>query len=862
MLLNYFKFLKSKISFFSIFKVHDSEFKEIRSFHNNHIILVTSNIIEYENNETIKGIIAREICRYVLRHVYENNGKPYYKHDEYKFTEFEEITREIKKISYNISLDEESNFICSFDKIIANVYKSCKSKNCHSELILQFFQILAQFYNDEDLITNLKSKYKLIFHFIELNVLHELTKFSIMQREDVRKLNKICQVLPRILEMKYKFSNFKDMSEQFNNPLVIITSNVPCLLLLDICHQLYELDGDLINTKNIFITSKTTKNVEIVNKCKTFSKENSNLRTFVDCTTELPDSIKNLVENEQKIQMKIIFIVSSEKASHKLKDILNQAQCNLTPTETTINYCWNELTIESQKLLLQTQINFQNESKYSIFDLISNKRDGTLLGESDFSEKFDDQLLIELVEGLKITVSTETKNSINFDHFAVLFKARNFICKEISDKKAMNCTLSEPELLESTRMKNLILISDVAGSGTSWILKNITNSLRKLNPMKWTTFVDLKHYIKKFKLHSSTLGFVDEKDTARDEENRIDFVNFMLENILETKNNLESKLFSKLYKNGNICIIFDGFHEIAPDCTEFVINLIKSFEYKRGNQLWIATREHFEIELKRSLKIDAIYKLDQISQHGGVNLVASYWMLSEPQNSTEIEKFANGIVSKIEPNHTPQIYKMVANVFKNNKNAINLTKFKIYSALAKMQYENFAYCGGDIAKKLCINVTKKRLKYSELHQFFALKSLFPNDDSFCDLEFEDSGWIDEEVIACGLLTTKNKIFVFQHNGFRDFYAADFIMKYLMNSKFTEVEEFCEIFLNILTMEKSDEICAMINDEFDVNKFFENNKQTLKKISKYFKDRIDQTYKFSLKMKNLKNIYKAFIKLPE
>jgi hypothetical protein len=116
-------------------------------------------------------------------------------------------------------------------------------------------------------------------------------------------------------------------------------------------------------------------------------------------------------------------------------------------------------------------------------------------------------------------------------------------------------------------------------------MKNISNLLREQNPTKWVAYVDLKKNINEFRLLS----------------NDAEFSRFFAEKILKLQFEFEINFFKKLYDIGKVLILFDGFDEIAPDCAEYVSHLIMLFEKKGGNQLWIATRDFFEIDLKELL---------------------------------------------------------------------------------------------------------------------------------------------------------------------------------------------------------------------------------------------------------------------
>jgi len=76
-------------------------------------IFVGAKLSDKKREQQIKGVLAHELCHYVMRLVYENQENPYYKH-MIKFAEmFDEIVKTIDKWSTNQSEcpDDECNGI-------------------------------------------------------------------------------------------------------------------------------------------------------------------------------------------------------------------------------------------------------------------------------------------------------------------------------------------------------------------------------------------------------------------------------------------------------------------------------------------------------------------------------------------------------------------------------------------------------------------------------------------------------------------------------------------------------------------------------------------------------------------------------
>lgn len=409
-----------------------------------------------------------------------------------------------------------------------------------------------------------------------------------------------------------------------------------------------------------------------------------------------------------------------------------------------------------------------------------------------------------------------------------------------------------------------VLISDIAGNGKSWAMKNLTKVLLNNNPSSWVSYVDLKQFIEEFQ--------------AQDAEP--EFQTFMIEKILKLNSKFEQKLFEKLYKNGKVFVLFDGFDEIAPNCAEFVSNLAKSFESNGSNQLWIATREYFQVDLQKNLEVKLIYEMSKFSEDDGVDLIATNWMLMDIKDINSIksrkdfDKFmkksanfqnyqetARKIVKKVamSQNHLigmPQLFKMIADSFKNDKNsALSLKDFLIFKKFAKNLYKRWSDEKGLIRKESSIESQSNELNFWKFHQYSAIKSFFPELLNILFPEYDGSEWPVEEIIACGLMSKLGDLFYFLHETFREFFVADVIAQVLKKSNVDE--EVIEIFVKILTSQKCEVVRMFLNDAID-------NYTNLQKIQPKVEEFIEEFYKIenfkTLFIKNLQHFAKFVLEI--
>jgi len=900
-------------------------------------ILIGAKTSDGHNQEQIiKGVIAHEMCHYVMKLIYQNNENPYYEGDEINLTEFDAIVTECNRWKEG---EQETDQDDECDGIISSVFKLYPAIDFHAELIVRPINIYAQFSNNIDKIKTIEDKHSRLFYFYEFIVVPEIVKFNLKHRKNVQKVNYNAGVLDEIRNLDYKIVNTENLSDTFKHNLIIITTNAPKIFLLNIVNELIDKANKFVDIRNIFISSDDIKNNEIMNDLTEILKPDSKLKVFVnfydnfedeDITkliniilgnkdwvdrrkishkdrnnTKSSNNIDEKFENYNQISIKndfftkldtnFTFIVSTDKSANKLLNLFQQN--GLISVMRSVKYGLSDLSVENQNMLLETKVQFQKSLDFPLLDLLSIQENNQV----SLEEINDDQLLNCLIERHKICINAGQCDEGNEKDFELLFSARNFVkiekplkhFKIRNEQKIEMSIISQEQLLEDVENKRFILFSDIAGAGKTWAFKNITNILKDKYPNKWITYVDLKQFINSFE----------------SENEEPIFLKFITQVILKEKSNLEKEIFKKLYENGRICILFDGFDEIAPDCAHFVSKLAKIFQYNDGNQLWIATREYFEIDLQQLLNVDVLYKLQPLSVDNSINIVSSIWILSQnkyiksteelksSENYEKLQKVAKVLTQNFPGSQTrllgiPQFFKMFAEVLKienvhnlndilelfstnGNKHGqpgihddsqeysqilktLSMTKHKqdskptitllwIFSEFVNLQYERWAYEKGDLRKKANIEVLNKLMDFQEVHQVIAMKGLFPGESSFHGFKINKCEWPDEEIIACGFVIKRGEHFQFNHETYREYFAAEFIVRTLLKGGRGVEEDFCKYLIKFLTVRKFEIIREFLNEAFGTRKVSKKILEKMPAISRFF-------YKYSDELINLSDIF--------
>ncbi|KAL7012239.1 hypothetical protein ACKWTF_014709 [Chironomus riparius] len=777
-----------------------------------------------KRKQKIKGVLAHELCHYVMRLVYENQEMPYYKDSNDMKNKFKAIVKTINK--WTTEDLERPDDKCN--GIISSVFTAYKVEDFHPELIVRVVQILSNFDDSDEKLKYLELKYKVLFDFWFNQVVPDLQKY-LQRNEEVIRLNRTIELLPAIQKLKIKLLNQDEIKKITENKVVVVKTNVPKLLLFNIHKDLQKKDRSLFNSQNIFIDPEKLKNLQLWDDYNSICSDNQELSIFVDCTRGIPDSLGSIFINKE---LNFIFIVSNEIQCEKVNYIFKEQEIK-DAVKLKVNYNWKDLTEGSQNLMLKTKINFQNNSQITLLDLVMNRIETEEPASStavendkeDIDDLVNEQLLNLVLENHQVLINSNENDDKNFD---LLYEKRDFVKKviitaeneededsedekseglftkirnvylkikqkkiNVNGRKIKDEDISQEKLLEESKNQQYVLISDYAGNGKSWAMKNLSKTLIKENPTSWVSYVDLKQFIDQFKA----------------QQDEPDFSSFMVEHILMPQQQFEAKIFQKLYKDGRIFILFDGFDEIAPNYAEFVSKLAQNFQQNGGNQLWIATRDYFEVDLMEKLKLNVAYSLDEMTEYAGIDLIAKSWLLmdlqkdnNEPKSKKEFDKFiksspkyknyrnkARKIIKKAEISRNnsvglPQLFKMIAVGFKNEENVDDLQGIKIYAKFLDILYKRWSQGKGQIRDEANVKSQRFKLSFYNFHQFQAVLSLFPELAKILFPNYDGSEWPQEEVIACALMSIKNGKIYFPHETFREYFVADAIVNALQNKE--------------------------------------------------------------------------------
>ncbi|KAL7013558.1 hypothetical protein ACKWTF_015464 [Chironomus riparius] len=757
---------------------------------NGNYIFIGAKLSDKQHEQKIKGVLAHELCHFVMEQVYYSQVMPYY--DIKK--KLDEIARTVDRLLSIDSHDPDDGF----NGILSSMYKCYDKSKFHEELIARAVQILTEFGDNNDKLCDLQGKYQILFDFWNKLIIADLKEYK-LRNQDVIKLNMMTKLLQKISSQKFKIRPQKIFEEFADNKLVIIKTNNPTILLKDIIDQSKEKYRSLIDTYCLFIDAKQLVDENFLNAFDDVCLKTNKLHVFIDCSKGVPVDLENKFQNKNFNYV----VVTSNEIQFAESSILQNS------TKININYDWDDLPQISQELLLQCKINFQGNLESSLKDLLSIKTEPNAKTD-DLTNIIDEQTLNSLVNKQSISVNTELEDEINENHLEMIYIQRLFINR---DKQAENQKLSETELISEVKNKKFVLISDQAGNGKTLALKKIAKTIRKQYPTKWVTYVDLKQLINEFKA----------------QECEPEFSTFIVDNILKPKTKIELEIFKKCYNDGNVLIFFDGFDEIAPDCAEFVTKLAQNFKQNGGNQLWIATRDYLEVDLKKQLNLDCAYGLEMMNEMESVYLIAKTWTLMDLKCKNELKSIENLMTSLMYQNYRRKAYQVTRKVLTSNGNSVglplwlnmiadismdvmdvkDLKRSNVYAKLFQYIYQRQSKQKGIIREKAYINSQFYECSFYQFHQYLAIKITFPELVEKLFPAYDGTEWPHQEVIAGGVVNIINGKLAFTHNTFCEFFLAEFITKELKRKRLGKIG--LEIFVKVLTSSAYRGTQIIIND---------------------------------------------------
>lgn len=788
-------------------------------------------LLDNATRNSVLATMAHEFCHFAIGIVYRNRGKPYKNGDTKTEKEFEKITQICMENSYD-------------EKIIGSVFVDYDSSNHHVELIVRVVHLMILYCDQPDKLSEVRNAYKCLFDFYENKVvndmkaaLKEMTEKDIMdQQKKDKKIFKlkifsvvICilafigvivvafivrsrfnkQLFDKLsLQDQIKIKNakidYKNCEIRFSD---LFPDNSKAYEMLMSDHILKMLDGDKLyfnDTHTDYLNNlvnhsweKMTKELKnkILNSNIIFQNENYELQNLNTLNPEILESLTSL---------QVIQILDGKKLI--VNKIIEQSIDFYV--DRLFDFEDMDVMIAGEAYERMGEINFENAREYCNYSL-------------EFLDEFIDKFFSENIteyfqkaQEIKKTVFYDVlltmKATPAFLKFSIMFKFEDLIrlCGETSFKFITSQGVDTNYVIQKVHDTKIFILSSEAGAGKTITFEYFTLQMKKKYPMLWVSYIDLKEHGESYNKYDT-----------------LDHIELFLEEILDVNpnDNFEKKIFQEFYKSGQVVLLWNGFDEIAPQFSDFIIKVIKHIKESTKNIQFVCTLPIYSQDLQISLNSHA-YSLIPFGEQQRTEFLRKFFVsqIIKEQDVENLIVLTRNNIKKLESSEkvegfiyrnpkfeTPLMLHMIADLIVNDieiKESENL--YEIYQKFVEKKIQIWQE-RNEVSKKISNKLLSSGYSIISVYQKYALLSELKilSIDVFWQTNFPKFQFFtkkvpteltNEEISRMGILyiTGKSKI-KFVHLSFADFFIAQFFSDYVFSpgsiTSMVELESYVELF---------------------------------------------------------------------
>jgi ankyrin repeat protein len=443
---------------------------------------------------------------------------------------------------------------------------------------------------------------------------------------------------------------------------------------------------------------------------------------------------------------------------------LSQAENNAMENEILLNY--QNMTEKLREKVEKASIEFQGQ-QISVKNLLVN-------GTQMFLNTLNSEKTIELVKNQSlIQIGEKLEIDTNF------YIERRFIDKKLNKNinfyKRQSLIQNSTSLISESVREKFISLSGDAGTGKTIAFKNLALKLKQKFPFKWVKFVDMKAHIDVYKkIMNENMEIMP-----------------MLTEIFNL-NSLNLTVFGELYRAQNVIFLWDGFDEISPKYSDFMLKLMLEVKTFSQNIQFLSTRPHCENDITKYLNC-TIFMLRPYEKAENVEFLDKFYthkLLNITQRKTA-RKNVKKLIKKIQTEHeyiypkpyieSPLLLEMVAEVSIDNENILDTTNFyTMYGSFISSKLKISSSKGDLVQTEKNKYLGQSNFNLMEIHQYFAIKFLF--EDEFEHLKI--SRRYSKQKLDINELS-RFGILIFDSNGkahfFHRTFAEFFVAQYFVSS---------------------------------------------------------------------------------
>lgn len=346
-------------------------------------------------------------------------------------------------------------------------------------------------------------------------------------------------------------------------------------------------------------------------------------------------------------------------------------------------------------------------------------------------------------------------------------------------------------VINETENSKFFILSSEAGSGKSYIFKQLALIVKKKYPSRWVSYLTL--------LNQATIY-----EKMRSKIKSLDDVQDLLQELLnvDVKNAFELQLFKNRFKMSKMVLLWDGFDEIVPEYDDFILKVLKLIKLKTNIIQYISTRtvystvlvknfktiSHTLVPFDKNLQKEYLQKL-LISKNFNVSTIPSkiekITQIFEPilHSKLTIDRSSRDLNTPLMLNITAEIIE--ENDFKNNSNL-----FQIYESFVNKKFRSDS--------KFLANsnlLLSSKFNFAKFHQKYALEGIFQfvtfkmklNRLQIMEIALPEKAK-NHEISHLGILyLTSDHEYEFAHKSFAEFFFAQYIIDNIYDSNYKDNE---------------------------------------------------------------------------
>jgi hypothetical protein len=771
------------------------------------------------------GTLAHELTHLAMQVCYDNECNPYEESDKQKKSDFEKIVLHYCDMK-------------GVDLILEWVFTVYGESAWPSELIVRVPHLLA-YYSGEQGKQLLTQQASGLFDFYEQQTQEDLRSFiknpaCVKARHQIQHLNKLLGKVDEIEQSKIWLNDKCLLNDNVINckGIQIVSSHLPQVTTLNLYQVLRRkrLSVSDIKCDYIFVSADQLENQEKAGTIYQAFLSVTHPALIIDCSFEYERSQKGLWStlNSFSEKTRLIFVA--------VTDVAQSLQCELKKYQAKImhdrEYCWSDLTPDSQNELLKKTVCFQG-SRMSLSQLISADSlltkflplsdllaektleigKGVLTSTTDgcidnfyIDRTFNHQVAIkqeifekEKFPDLLATTEQEFKKCCQDNpkrnvHWVQKDKSGKLVWQQSQGSlKALHeyIDTQHPQVYPPQKfLQKVMLIADMAGAGKTTVLTRLSKEIKQKYPTYWVVRIDLTDH---------TVALEDQV------KQKIGTNEFLSEKLLKPQSDFEKELFKhcvqRLEEKMKVVLMSDGFDEISLNYKETVLDLLQALNPLKQpwiEQLWVTTRPHLREALEDNLQ-QLCYTLEPFSKIDQVGFFKRFWHCSlkldegnqqglEIYATTLIEWLAESIRGK-EFTGIPLQTRMLAEAFEKEVESFCLSHnsdpklpeqlclVDLYKKFIAAKWNIFKE-KGEIAKEQDTKIFISGIIPPKSLQTLALEILFP--ELGCTVtKLEESGMLSSEEIArIGIVQYIDDKPHFIHRTFAEYYVADLLITQL------------------------------------------------------------------------------------